>query len=345
MPFVFGGNPAVVVSENNGATWTLRRVPNAASSAGVDDPSVGVSWCPPGTCSPAEKAARSNHIYMGFMYADGRPGIAYSSDKGVNWQRVVDLGALTDIKHIAFPAVAVGDPDRATFAFFGTTTQGDYATAEFPGVWYLYVATTFDYGQTWTVQNVTPNDPIQRGGICGDGTCRNLLDFIDIQLDKQGRVLIAGEDGCIGGCVNGGANSFTAKAFISRQSGGKRMFSIYDAQNVEPALCRERLRFRRAINATQNAIALSWPEPDNGGTAVVGYKVFRSASQVGPFNDGSANCHGHAARLCRHQLPERQQFLCCDRRECDGGEPPYCKEVQAVTGGVTACELPGYHRQ
>jgi hypothetical protein len=48
VPFLFGGNPAVVVSEDNGASWQVRRVPNAESDAGVDDPSVGVSWCPAG---------------------------------------------------------------------------------------------------------------------------------------------------------------------------------------------------------------------------------------------------------------------------------------------------------
>ena len=45
-----------------------------------------------------------------------------------------------------------------------------------------------------------------------------------MSIDKQGRILIGWDDGCIGGCVTGGPNSFTAKAVISRQSGGKRMF-------------------------------------------------------------------------------------------------------------------------
>ena len=98
----------------------------------------------------------------------------------------------------------------------------------FTGVWYQYIASTFDGGATWTTVNSTPNDPIQRGSICHDSTCRNLLDFFDIQVDKQGRVLVAGQDGCIGGCVNGPPNSFTAQAFITRQSGGKRLFAAFD---------------------------------------------------------------------------------------------------------------------
>ena len=83
VPFVFGGEASVAVSENNGLTWAVRPVPGATSDAGVDDPSVGVSWCPPGPL-PCNKAARSNTIYLGFMFADGRAGIAKSDDRGVS---------------------------------------------------------------------------------------------------------------------------------------------------------------------------------------------------------------------------------------------------------------------
>jgi len=45
--------------------------------------------------------------------------------------------------------------------------------------------------------NATPGDPIQRGGICGGNPCRNLLDFFDATIDKEGRVLVGYDDGCI----------------------------------------------------------------------------------------------------------------------------------------------------
>ncbi len=339
LPFVFDGNPAVVVSEDNGLSWNVRVVPNTPSTAGVDDPSVGVSWCPPGTCSPEEKANRSNHIYLGFMYDDGRPGVAYSNNKGQSWVRVVDIGALSGVKHIAFPAVAVGDPDRASFAFFGTKTFGNYSAPEFPGVWHLYIATTFDFGQTWTVENVSGDDPIQRGGICGDGTCRNLLDFIDIQIDKQGRVLVAGEDGCIGGCVNGGANSFTAKAFITRQSGGKRMFSVNDAQTAEPALPGAPA-VSAVINATNTEVTLSWPPPDNGGSTITAYNVFRSTSPVGPFSNATLIATVTQPGYVDRNFPAGNNYYVVTAVNAIG-EGPYCKEVQAVAGGATSCDLPG----
>ena len=345
-PLLFGGNPAVVVSETNGATWEIRRVPNADSDGGVDDPSVGVSWCPGGmTCTAAEKAERSNHIYLGFMYTDGRPGIAYSNNKGQDWVRVVDLGALTGIKHIAFPAVAVGDPDRAAFAFFGTTTEGNYSAPEFPGIWHLYIAQTFDYGQTWTVQNISPEGPIQRGGICGEGTCRNLLDFFDIQIDKRGRILIAGEDGCIGGCEIGGANSFTAKAFISRQSGGKRMFALYDndpmIDDFNRAIRPAAPAVTGIVDGANTKVTLSWAPPDHGGSAITSYKVYRSSTASGPFGDETLIATVTEPTYVDTAFPEGDKFYVVTAVNAVG-ESPFCDIVAPVSGSAaTACDIPG----
>ena len=337
VPFVFGGHPTVVVSEDNGATWNVRVVPNADSSAGVDDPSVGISWCPPGVA--CDKAERSKHIYLGFMYTDGRPGVAVSSNKGVSWDRVVDLGAISGIKHIAFPAMAVGDPDRAAFAFLGTTTEGNYSAPEFPGIWHLYIAQTFDHGQTWTVQNVSPEGPIQRGGVCGDGTCRNLLDFMDIQIDKQGRVLVAGEDGCIGGCEIGGPNSFTAKAFISRQSGGKRMFSIYDAQTAEPALPGAPAVSGNLESSTR--VTLQWQAPDNGGSQIFAYNVYRSTTETVDWSTLTPLATVTEPRYVDDAAPAGDKFYIVTAVNALG-EGPYCKVFAPVALELAnPCALPG----
>jgi hypothetical protein len=343
VPFVFGGHPSVAVSEDNGATWTVRTVPSADSDAGKDDPSVGVSWCPPakdanGADVACDKAERSKHIYLGFMYTNGRPGIAYSNNKGESWVRVTDLGALSGIKHIAFPMVAVGDPDRAAFAFLGTTTEGNYSAPEFPGIWHLYIATTFDSGVTWTVQNLSPEGPVQRGGVCGDGTCRNLLDFQDIQIDKQGRIVIAGQDGCVGGCEIGGSNSFTAKAYLSRQSGGKRMFSIYDAATVEPTLPGAPA-LSGSFDGTK--VALNWAAPDDGGSFITAYHVYRAASETGPFNDAARIATVTQPAYIDTAPPAGDKFYVVTAVNAIG-EGPFCKPFAPPTGPTASkCDLPG----
>jgi hypothetical protein len=334
VPLLLGGEAAVIVSENNGLTWSVRTVPGATSTASVDDASVGVSWCPPEEAATCDKAARSNTIYLGFMFADGRAGIAKSNDKGLNWTPPVDVGAQVGVKHIAFPAVAVGDPDRAAFAFFGTTTSGNYSAPEFPGVWHLYLATTFDGGATWTTQNLTPDDPIQRGGICTGGTCRNLLDFFDMAIDKRGRLLIAGEDGCIGSCVNGGPNSFTAKAFISRQAGGKRMFSVFDP--VEPALPGAPRVAGGFDKLPPTKAILSWPVPDNGGSPITAYKVYHAAAAGGPFTLlATVPVNNYTDTALQADNYYRVTAV-------NGvGEGPYCSEFRPVGVPPNTCALPG----
>jgi hypothetical protein len=165
--------------------------------------------------------------------------VAVSHDRGLNWELDTDIGEQAGIQNSLFHAAVAGDGDRAAVAFFGTTTGGaDYDTPTFEGNWYLYISTTYDGGRTWWTQNATPNDPIQRNGICGTNApeCRNLLDFFDATIDSRGRILVGYDDGCISrACITGersygltGPNDFTAKAVIARQVSGKRMYAAFD---------------------------------------------------------------------------------------------------------------------
>jgi hypothetical protein len=212
-----GGNQALAVSSDNGLTWTVRK--NPLSTAGNTDPSVGIG--------------ANGTVYLGYHAADGHARIAVSHNRGVTWESDQDVGAQLGLQNIVFPAVVAGDDNRAAFAFLGTTSGGNYQdAANFHGVWHLYVSTTYDGGTSWKTVDVTPNDPVQRGSICTAGTTcgsdRNLLDFMDVTIDKQGRILVGFADGCVGACVIAGPNSFSAWATIARQTGGLTLFSRYD---------------------------------------------------------------------------------------------------------------------
>ncbi len=211
------GNAAVVSSGNNGLTWTIHAIPG--STSGDSDPSVAV--------------AADNTVYFGWHGGNGHPMVAVSHDHGATWTNITDVGTALGIQNVAFPAMVAGDGSRAALAFLGTPTGGNAQdTANFTGVWHLYIAHTFDSGTTWTLVDATPSDPVQRGSIClGGTTCgndRNLLDFIDATVDKQGRVLVGYADGCIGACVTAGPNSFSAQGTIARQATGKGLFAAFD---------------------------------------------------------------------------------------------------------------------
>jgi hypothetical protein len=212
-----GGAQAVVVSMDNGLTWTVHTIPG--STPADSDPSVAIG--------------SDNTVYFGWHNGNGHPMVAVSRNHGATWSTPQDVGASLGVQNVAFPAMVAGDGDRAALAFLGTTTGGNAQDPlNFTGVWHLFIAHTFSRGSSWTLVDATPNDPVQRGSICLQGTTcgqdRNLLDFIDATVDQQGRVLVGYADGCIGPCVIGPPNSFTAVGAIARQATGKGLFRSFD---------------------------------------------------------------------------------------------------------------------
>ncbi|MCI0604023.1 fibronectin type III domain-containing protein [bacterium] len=266
----------LAVSENNGSTWTVRTIPG--STKGQSDPSIGIG--------------SNGRLYFGYQNGDGRARVAVSTDQGKTWIYNVDVGASLGIMNSVFPAMVAGDDGRAAFAFLGTTTAGDYQKSSFTGTWHLYISTTFNGGKTWTTVNTTAPDPVQFGSInIQDGVQpagrritanmatslvdrgdRNLLDFIDIAVDKLGRVLVAYADGCVDACASApsSSQSRSARAAIARQSGGKRLYAAYDP--VEPAKPAAPLLSGKRETS---GVVLNWSQPDNGGSSITKYKIYR----------------------------------------------------------------------
>jgi len=181
-------HPGLVVSRDNGQTWTVNTVPDGNPKSPGSDPSVGIG--------------ANNTVYYGYANnenGNGHPMIAVSHDHGKTWSKSIDVGLPFGIQNSQFPEVVAGDDNRASYAFLGTTTPGDDQSAAFTGVWHMYVATTYDGGATWTTIDATPTDPVQRGCVWnggGSNACRNMLDFNDITIDKTGGIQIAYTDGC-----------------------------------------------------------------------------------------------------------------------------------------------------
>jgi hypothetical protein len=229
------GSQGVAVSRDNGLTWVDKTVPN---SVGTGDPSVGI-----GT---------DNTVYLGYINGDGRPHIAVSTTHGDSWVNDYDVGlpvgcapgdqyAPCRIKSAVFPTVVAGDGDRAAFGFLGSTTGGNYQdNATFQGVWDFYVATTYDRGAHWVTVNGTAGEPVQKGSICLGGVIcgddRNLLDFNDIAVDREGRSIAAYADGCVPalGCVAPDFNGRENKAAVVRQASGRRLFAAFDSITPVP---------------------------------------------------------------------------------------------------------------
>jgi hypothetical protein len=266
-----GNQSAAVVSQDNGVTWTIQHVqnPSFTESGASDDPAIGID--------------ANGRVYFLFAQSGVAAGVATSDDFGAHWQNIFDVGAVYGLKQIAFPAAVGGSGGRAAVAFYGSTTAaGDSNAANFTGVWHLYVAETFDGGAHWTTTDVTPNAPMQRSGLLRGGTAlitRNLLDFFDITIDRDGRVLVGYVNGCEGGnCAQAAptatGNAYTTAATIARQSSGRRLLAGHDPASSTSVPGMPSVTQRRV----GSVIHLAWSEADTGNSPITGYQISRGTA-------------------------------------------------------------------
>src|SRR5947209_13058342 len=192
--FDANGNAEVggIVSTNNGTTLSGFAIPNAPTPADGFDPSVATD--------------NTNRVYESWSRnGDYQPVVTWSDDHGKTWAPQVQLGADLPNPLVAatFESAVAGDSGRADVAFLGACagTQGqDPLTSGSHAVRYLYVSYTYDGGASWHTVQADP-EPVQRGEIDAGGTTtsgqRNLLDFMDASLTKDGRWMVAYADGCL----------------------------------------------------------------------------------------------------------------------------------------------------
>jgi hypothetical protein len=208
------------------------------------------------TGDPSIGIGAKGTMYYGYGDRDGRPKVSVCTGQGTTCGPSVDVSGPFHIANVEMATVVAGDDNRAAFAFLGSTTPGDDQQNSFVGTWHLYVAMTYDGGKTWTTSDATPAQPIQRGCIefntnrCpatrGTDDQRNLLDFNDLTIDKEGRVIAAYTDGCQpevatpaghGTCLTDGSRLSGLPTEIqgpalARQSCGLGLYAKFDATAV-----------------------------------------------------------------------------------------------------------------
>ena len=266
-----GGHQGGAVSTDNDTTWHEFIVTGSVSQSQGADPSVGLDFA-----STAYYCYVNNEPVPVGNPPEGHVHVKVSTDGGATWIRDFDLGASHGIKNAAHTEAVGGSTNRAACGFIGTNVAGDYQSGSFPGLWYAFIATTYDGGLTWTTVNATPNDPVQSmTGIWqqgGGNQDRNLLDFNEITLDDKGHVLYGYSDGCTSEpCIGGTAgNDYTGYMRVARQSGGKPMLALFDS--TEPVAPKP-----PCLSGTRDAAAshLTWKIPDNGGSDIIGYQILR----------------------------------------------------------------------
>jgi hypothetical protein len=263
------GQQGGAVSLNAGITWSQFLVPGSQSfTGGSTDPSVAI-----------DQANTVFYCYVDGQGAEHHVHAAVSHDHGQTWSNDTDLGTAVGVVNAVFPEAVAGSPGRAACGFLGTDVAGDHESMAFPGIWYLFIATTYDGGATWTTVNATPNDPVQgAGGIWNSGggnQNRNLLDFNEVTMDDHGNVLFGYDDGCVTAtCLaDPTKNDFVAFQRVARQDGGDPLLAQFDP--VEPAA--PAAPYLQGSRSSSQSL-LSWTPPDDRGSLIKSYRILRGTS-------------------------------------------------------------------
>ncbi len=208
--------PTVVMSKDNGLSWKT-------TTMGTD---VGTSSPRKNSEIATDTQSNAYHVWVGENMG---VYMVRSTDSGVTWEEKSLRVSPKAVVSSVFPHIDAGDPGRIAITYLGSEDAdlirsrdiddrpwiGNPHTAPGETVYHLYVTfslNALDDEPVFHTVRVT-DDPVQRGSICvssndcrdiGPSSNRNLLDFNDLHIDKDGRVYVAFADGCTGPCVQGG---------------------------------------------------------------------------------------------------------------------------------------------
>ena len=204
--------PSIVFSKDNGYSWETRTM---GEDVGTPNPRKN---------SEVGTDADSNayHIWTG---GDFGVYMSRSTDSGESWEQESLRVSPAQVISTTFPHIDAGDPGRIAITYLGSENRSELGTPDIDDndwngnphyapanvSYYLYITyslNALDEEPVFHTLRVSP-DPVQVGSIClnsGDcrdigGSNRNLLDFNDLHIDREGRVYVAFADGCTGDCA------------------------------------------------------------------------------------------------------------------------------------------------
>lgn len=178
--WIYRGNPscdgpAVYASGDGGYTWSEHTV---STAVGMQD-----GWHDHEVATAVDAAGNVYAMWIG----DGmQPWVAWSTDHGETWRDPI-MAAAPGVTEAGFPTIFAGDDGRVAFGYIGEFVD--------LGGWNGFMGIITDaHAEDPLITTVMAND---EGDIldaldnCGDIRCGGFGDFIDIEIDDEGRPWIA----------------------------------------------------------------------------------------------------------------------------------------------------------
>ena len=187
---IYRGNPscegpAVYASHDGGYSWSEHTI---TTEVGMQQ-----GWH---SHEVATAVDEGGNVHATWISTDMMPWYSYSRDKGVSWSNPV-MVAVPGVKETGFPTIFAGDEGRVVIGYIGevndcentNNTTGDYCG------WGGYMAIMTDaFADAPLITSVVvnlPEDPLDITSDCGNVRCGGFGDFIDVELDDEGRPWIA----------------------------------------------------------------------------------------------------------------------------------------------------------
>lgn len=187
LPRDYCGEPWLAMTDDEGATWT--RVQIAANGV-LGDPSVDVD--------------EDGNISYAWIGRDRHPYLSVSRDGGRSWSKPLDI-APPGLVFANLLTMDAGAPGHLAFLYMGTT-DGDVSKSR---TWNGYMAvTTTGLGRSprlYTAQMNAAEHPLKVGE-CGPGSCGDVLDFLDVVIDRTGVAWGTFSDACDEKCEEAGVD-------------------------------------------------------------------------------------------------------------------------------------------
>lgn len=196
-----GGIPTVAISKDDGLTWTHSVISTDVRTYNADG---GVPYHE--VSLAIDEAGNAYAVWKG---EDRRVKFAQSLDGGQSWEPAMDVTP-EGVNITDFPTIAAGAEGRVAIAFVGTDADAElgYGELDIDDHWHAYLVIGTDLHTeeaAWDHSRANPeDDPIARG-VCGGTRCQSsgggLGDFIDIEIDGEGRPWAAFVDVCHETCI------------------------------------------------------------------------------------------------------------------------------------------------